>query len=143
MSHEHLPQVLRIEQAAYEYPWTEGIFSDCIRVGYSSWVLRNTIDELLGYALMSLAVDEAHVLNICVAPDHRRRGVARYLMRHLLQIAVAAGQREMLLEVRRSNVAALALYERLAFRQIAVRKGYYPAAEGREDALLLSRRLDS
>lgn len=141
MSPEHLPQVLRIERAGYDFPWTEGIFSDCIRVGYSSWVLRNTVDEVLGYALMSLAVDEAHVLNICTAPSCRRQGAASFLMRHLLQIATAAGLDEMLLEVRRSNTAALALYQALDFRQIAVRKGYYPAGDEREDALLLSRRL--
>ncbi len=141
MSPAHLPAVMAIERQAYRFPWTEGIFADCLRVGYSAWVLSNTISEVLGYGLMSMAVEEAHVLNLCVTPDCRRRGAGRLLMRHLLQVAVAAGVREVLLEVRRGNQPAIALYRSLGFAEIAVRKDYYPADEGREDALLLSRRV--
>lgn len=138
-----LAQVMEIERASYEFPWTEGIFRDCLRVGYSAWVVTNTIGELLGYALMTMAVGEAHVLNVCVAPDARRSGLARYLMDHLQRIARAAEVEDMFLEVRRSNAPAIALYLSLGFRQVGVRKGYYPARQGREDALVLSLALVS
>src|SRR3546814_14721851 len=84
MHPSHLPQVLMIEQEAYTHPWTEGIFSDCLRAGYSAWVVTNTLGEVQAYALMSMAVGEAHILNICVAPDQRRQGMAGFLLRHLL-----------------------------------------------------------
>jgi ribosomal-protein-alanine N-acetyltransferase len=133
----HLSQVLEIERQTYEFPWSEGVFEDCLRVGYSAWVLTNTLGEVLGYALMSMAVGEAHVLNICVAPEQRRQGMARFLMRHLLMIARAADVTLMLLEVRRSNRGGQRLYEELGFRKLGERKAYYPAREGREDALVL------
>jgi ribosomal-protein-alanine N-acetyltransferase len=137
MHPSHLSQVLEIERQTYEFPWSEGVFEDCLRVGYSAWVLTNTLGEVLGYALMSMAVGEAHVLNICVAPEQRRRGMARFLMRHLLMIARAADVTLMLLEVRRSNRGGQRLYEELGFRKLGERKAYYPAREGREDALVL------
>ncbi|HUP92795.1 MAG TPA: ribosomal protein S18-alanine N-acetyltransferase [Solimonas sp.] len=133
----HLPQVLDIESRAYPFPWTEGIFSDCLKVGYSSWVVTNTIGEVLGYAMLSMAVGEAHILNLCVSPDHQRQGLADYLLQHLLTIARAANVNLMLLEVRRSNRAARKLYEKFGFRKFGVRKAYYPAHDGREDALVL------
>ncbi|NKF23320.1 ribosomal protein S18-alanine N-acetyltransferase [Solimonas marina] len=141
MHPSHLPQVMEIEQQAYTHPWTEGIFNDCLRVGYSAWVVTNTLGEVLAYALMSMAVGEAHVLNICVAPDQQRRGVAAFLLRHLLMVARAAGVTLVLLEVRRSNKAAQKLYENFGFAKIGERRGYYPAAEGREDAWVLSLEL--
>lgn len=138
MHPEHLPQVLAIERAAYAFPWTEGIFNDCLRVGYSSWIVCNTLGEVQGYALMSLAAGEAHVLNVCVSPQRRGLGLGRYLMRHLLRLAEAGSVERMFLEVRRSNEEALRLYEHLGFSQVGTRKGYYPAAGGREDALVLA-----
>lgn len=138
MHPSHLPQVLHIESRAYPFPWSEGIFADCLRIGYSSWVVTDTLGQVLAYALMSMAVGEAHVLNICVDPDQRRRGLARYLMGHLLQVARAAGTQLMLLEVRRSNDAAMDLYSSYGFQQIGLRKNYYPAQSGREDAFVLA-----
>ncbi len=137
MQAAHLPQMLEIEQSAYEFPWTLGVFNDCLRVGYSAWVVTDTVGQVLGYALMSMAVGEAHILNICVAPEQQRRGLASFLMRHLLMVARAAGVSLMLLEVRKSNTAAYQMYERFGFRRLGERKAYYPAREGREDAYVL------
>jgi len=137
MQSAHLPQMLEIEQSAYEFPWTQGVFNDCLSVGYSAWVVTDTVGQVLGYALMSMAVGEAHILNICVAPEQQRRGLASFLMRHLLMVARAAGVNLMLLEVRKSNVAAYQMYERFGFRRLGERKAYYPARDGREDAYVL------
>ncbi|WP_157622989.1 ribosomal protein S18-alanine N-acetyltransferase [Solimonas soli] len=141
MAPSHLPQVLEIERAAYAYPWTEGIFDDCLRVGYSAWVVTNTLGEVQAYALMSMAVGEAHVLNICVAPEQQRRGLASFLLRHLIMVARAAGVTLMLLEVRKSNKGAQKLYDGFGFKKIGERRSYYPALDGREDALVLALEL--
>ena len=133
----HLPQILDIEGRAYEFPWTEGIFRDCLKVGYSSWVVTDGADQVLGYALMSMAVGEAHILNLCVDPQRRREGLASFMMDHLLKLARNTHQTMILLEVRRSNKGALALYHSYGFERVGVRKAYYPATEGREDALVL------
>lgn len=137
MHPEHLPYVVDIERRSYEFPWSEGVFRDCLRVGYSAWVVTDTLGAVLGYALMSMAVDEAHLLNLCVDPDLRRRGLARLLLEHCIALARGAGMAVILLEVRRSNIAALELYKGYGFKRLAVRKAYYPAREGREDAHLL------
>lgn len=137
MSAEHLSQVLPIELRAYEFPWTEGIFRDCLKAGYSAWVLCDDFGAVCGYALMSMAVGEAHVLNLCIDPDCQNAGLGRRLLLHLIDIATAARNTILLLEVRRSNKAALHLYESAGFARLGVRKGYYPARDGREDALVL------
>lgn len=137
MSEAHLPQVVDIERRAYPFPWTEGIFRDCLKVGYSSWVVASPSGEVLAYALMSMAVGEAHVLNLCVEPAYHQQGLGKFLLAHLQRLARGAGMELMLLEVRKSNAAALALYLGVGFRKLGVRKGYYPAHEGSEDALLL------
>jgi len=136
-----LPQVLDIEQRAYAFPWTDGIFRDCLKVGYSAWVVASPADEVLAYAVMSMAVGEAHVLNLCVEPAYHQQGLGRFLMTHLRQLARAAGMEIMLLEVRKSNAAAIALYLGMGFHKLGVRKGYYPAPQGSEDALLLGYNL--
>lgn len=137
MHPSHLPQVIEIEKASYEFPWTQGTFSDCLRVGYSAWIVTDTVGEVLAYTLMSMAVGEAHILNLCVAPEHRRRGLAQFLLRHLLMVARSASVTLILLEVRKSNTGARRLYEGFGFKVLGERKGYYPAHAGREDAQLL------
>ena len=137
MHGRHLQQVLEIEKQSYEFPWTEAIFEDCLRVGYSAWVVVDTSGCVLAYAFMSMAAGEAHVLNICVAPQQQRQGLARFLLKHLLMVARAASVALMLLEVRVSNVAAQALYAQFGFRHLGQRKAYYPARLGREDAIVL------
>ncbi|HSW11538.1 MAG TPA: ribosomal protein S18-alanine N-acetyltransferase [Solimonas sp.] len=137
MHPSHLPQVLEIERQAYPFPWTDGIFQDCLKVGYSSWVVTNTLGEVLAYALMSMAVGEAHILNLCVEPEQRRLGLAQFLMKHLLMVARAASVTLVLLEVRVSNKPAQKLYEQFGFKRLGTRKAYYPDEKGREDALVL------
>ena len=132
-----LPQVLEIERRAYPFPWSEGIFRDCLKAGYSGWVLTEEPGLAIGYALMSMAVDEAHVLNLCIDPAYQQQGLGRMLLEHMIRLARAANATIVLLEVRRSNKSAIHLYESQGFQRLGLRKGYYPAAEGREDALVL------
>lgn len=136
-----LSQVVDIERRAYAFPWTEGIFRDCLNVGYSAWIVASPADEVLAYAVMSMAVGEAHVLNLCVEPAYHQQGLGRFLLTHLQQLARSAGMDIMLLEVRKSNAAAIALYQGMGFHKLGVRKAYYPARDGSEDALLLGYNL--
>lgn len=135
------PRVLEIERAGYPYPWTEGIFQDCLRAGYHVSVLTDQNGTIHGYYVIAVAVGEAHLLNLCVAPDCQREGHGQYLLDALCAQARDAGADTLFLEVRPSNLAARHLYERANFEQIGRRRGYYPAAEGREDALVLAKRL--
>jgi ribosomal-protein-alanine N-acetyltransferase len=137
-----LPVVMDIERRAYEFCWTEGIFRDCIAVGYRCHVIL--LDgHIAGYGVMSVAAGESHILNLCVDPGLRRRGLGRALLTYLLKDAVAAGARVMLLEVRPSNTAGIALYEQMGFKRIGMRKDYYPARGGREDAIMLEREVNA
>ncbi len=136
-----LAAVQAIEEASYPYPWTRGIFSDCLRVGYHCEVLV-VAGQLAGYCIHSRAMDEAHLLNLCIAPEHRGRGLGRHLLNHLLDQARSGHVDRLYLEVRPSNRSAIALYRALGFRVIGRRPGYYPAAEGREDAQVMVLHLD-
>lgn len=134
--------VVEIEQRVYPFPWTAGIFSDCIRVGYRCAVLEFD-DVTVGYGIIACGAGEAHLLNVCVREEFRNRGLGRTLMMHLLGLAAAAGAAVVFLEVRPANSAAVRLYEALGFRQIGVRRGYYQAVSGREDALVMRRAVDA
>jgi len=125
--------VAAIEARAYEFPWTPGIFRDCIRVGYLCRVVEFA-GEVAGYGIMSYGAGEAHILNICIRSDLRSAGVGRRLMDFLLERARAADMRDVFLEVRPSNPTAIRLYEALGFARVGVRKAYYQASGGREDA---------
>jgi len=133
MTYTDLPKVNAIEQASYPFPWSDGVFRDCIRVGYFCRVLE-TRGELIGYALMSMGAGEAHVLNVCVRMDFRENGVGRYLVNMLIEHARSVLVTDMFLEVRPSNPSAIHLYETIGFRRVGLRKGYYQADPGREDA---------
>ena len=135
-----LPAVLEVEQSAYEFPWSLSIFRDCLRVKYQCFVYEGP-GGLIGHGIMSLAGGECHLLNICIHPDYQRRGYGRILVNRLLAIARRRNARLALLEVRISNTAAFNLYIKLGFGEIGVRKGYYPARYGREDAIILAREL--
>lgn len=137
MAADRLAEVLVVEHRAYEFPWTESIFRDCLKAGYSAWLLQDGDGIVVGYGMMSFAVDEAHVLNLCVDPLQQGRGWGRRMLDHLMKLARAASCVIVLLEVRKSNKAALRLYEGVGFQRLGVRKGYYPARVGREDALVL------
>lgn len=134
-----LPAMLRIERAAYDYPWSEGVFRDCFRVGYRSFGGVDGDGSLMGYGLLSIAVTDAHVLNLCVGPRYRRKRVASRLLTRLLECGRDEGAATLMLEVRVSNQTALELYRHMGFDCVGRRKRYYPAVDGREDALLLSR----
>jgi ribosomal-protein-alanine N-acetyltransferase len=137
MVHDDLSQVSDIERRSYDFPWSHGVFRDCLLAGYTCIVLERG-DSVAGYGILSVAAGEAHVLNICVDPDYRRLGYGDQLLEELLARARAASVKEVFLEVRPSNVNALSLYRKKGFRQIAHRRAYYQARYGREDAAVLS-----
>lgn len=133
-----VPVVVAIERCAYQFPWSEGIFRDCLRVGY----VCRSIDvdgEVAGYGIMSVGAGEAHILNVCIRDEYRGRGLARKVLLHLLDRARSAGMHEAFLEVRPSNTVASRLYHSLGFEQVGLRRGYYQAIGGREDAAVLRR----
>jgi [ribosomal protein S18]-alanine N-acetyltransferase len=131
-----------VEQASYEYPWSRAVFRDCLLAGYHSLVLE--IDGVVsGYAIMSLAAAEAHVLNLCVHPDIRRLGYGRRLLNALLFKAEDAAAQRVFLEVRPSNHAAIRLYRTAGFDEVGVRPAYYQASYGRENATVLALTLAS
>jgi ribosomal-protein-alanine N-acetyltransferase len=135
-----LDRLMTIERRAYTHPWTETIFRDCLRSGYICWAMEQQ-GELIGYAVTSLAVKEYHVLNLTVRPESQGRGYGRFLLRELIRWAQQQGAQNAFLEVRPSNQAALNLYLSEGFNEVGVRKAYYPAHRGREDALVMARAL--
>jgi ribosomal-protein-alanine N-acetyltransferase len=141
MQASDMSDVMRVELSVYSFPWTQRIFEDCLRVGYRCHV-GEVAGEFAGYGIMSTGANEAHILNICVAPQFQRHGLGRKLMSVLLAEAHQLDVRDVFLEVRPSNAAALALYEQMGFNQVGVRKNYYPSADGREDAVILAASLD-
>ena len=133
-------EVVAIERASYQFPWSEGIFRDCLRVGYVCRVVTVS-RQVMAYGVMSFGAGEAHILNLCVAEGHRCRGVGRRLLGSLIERAADAGMLDAFLEVRPSNTSAIRLYLALGFEQVGLRRGYYPANNGREDAAVLRRAL--
>lgn len=136
MRESDVPDVVAAERASYAFPWSEGIFRDCLRAGYLCRVLR-VGERFAGYAVLSIAADEAHVLNVCIRPEYRFNGLGRRMMLHLIELARAAGAVQLFLEVRPSNVNAVRLYQSLGLQQVGLRRGYYQAEQGREDALVM------
>jgi len=137
MAHDDLSAVSDIERRSYDFPWSHGVFRDCLLAGYTCIVLERG-DFVAGYGILSVAAGEAHVLNLCVDPGYRRLGYGDRLLDEMLRRAKAASVKEVFLEVRPSNVNALSLYRKKGFRQIAHRRAYYQAPYGREDAAVLS-----
>lgn len=137
MREHELDEVLAIENAIYTHPWTRGNFADSLRAGYQCWSWRAGA-ELVGYFVLLVAAGEAHLLNLSVAAAHQRGGHGTALLGEIVRIARSQGARHVFLEVRPSNLGAKSLYHRYGFRQIAMRRGYYPAHDGREDALVLT-----
>lgn len=136
MTQADLKMVMAIELAAYDFPWTEGIFQDCLRVGYPSWIYVLD-DDICGYGVMSVAAGEAHVLNLCVNPSHQGQGMGKSLLRVLMTTAQALAVESVFLEVRCTNHKAQALYNQFGFNEIGLRRNYYPNHNGREDAVVL------
>ncbi|MFQ5634254.1 MAG: ribosomal protein S18-alanine N-acetyltransferase [Gammaproteobacteria bacterium] len=133
--------VAAIENSTYDFPWSAGIFRDCLLAGYTNVVLDRA-GEIVGYGIMSIAAAEAHLLNICVTRELRRRGIGRNLLTYLLRRARNCRARRMYLEVRPSNDQAMGLYSRMGFEVLGVREGYYRAHDGNEDAVVLVRHFD-
>ncbi len=137
MREQDLGEVMAIESAIYTHPWTRGNFTDSLRAGYECRVLRLGA-QLFGYFVLMVAAGEAHLLNLSIAAPYQRTGHGSQLLREAAALARSLGARSLFLEVRPSNRAAQALYTRFGFRKVAVRRGYYPAHAGREDALVLT-----
>ena len=132
-----LREVVAIESDIYPFPWTRGNFLDSVRAGYSVWVLRDQSDALVAYSVMTLMIDEAHLLNLSVARRCQREGLGWRTLEWMAEVARGYGARTMLLEVRPSNASAVRMYQRYGFEKIGLRRGYYPAQTGREDAIVM------
>ncbi|MGN6283277.1 ribosomal protein S18-alanine N-acetyltransferase [Frateuria sp.] len=137
MRREDVAAVSALESASYEFPWSSGIFSDCLKAGHPCWVLCCEGD-VAGYGILSVAAGEAHVLNLCIGPDWRGRGLGRHLLGRLLDVARWSGAERVFLEVRPSNPVAQELYASVGFKEIGRRPRYYPAKGGREDAIVMA-----
>ncbi len=142
MTHEDLSQVSDIERRSYDYPWSHGVFRDCLLACYQCVVLERE-ERIAGYAILSVADAEAHILNLCVDPVNRAHGYGEQLLDEILGRARDAEVEEILLEVRPSNKTAIALYKKKGFHQVSNRTEYYQARMGREDASVLSKKLTS
>ncbi len=133
-------RVMKVEHEVYEFPWTDKIFNDCIRVGYYCWLALQR-QNIVGHAVISVSAGESHMLNLSIAREYQRRGFGKQFIEFLIQQAQAKQVQTMLLEVRPSNTAAINCYNSAGFNEIGLRKDYYPAPEGREDALLFARHI--
>lgn len=136
MSYEDLIAICRIEPTIYSHPWTYGNFKDSLDSGYSGWVME-IAGEISGYALVMMVLDEAHLLNISVSLNHQGQGLGRMLLAHMIDVSKKHKAANMFLEVRASNTKAIGLYEAMGFCEMGIRRNYYPATQGREDAVLM------
>ena len=135
-----LERIYAIEEVAYPYPWTRGIFEDCLRVGYACFGLQFG-QELAGYTIFNWAAHEAHLLNLCVHPDWQRRGYGSLLLEYTINHVARLESEAMFLEVRESNPRAAMLYENRGFKVIGRRPSYYQAGDKREDAIVMRMEL--
>ena len=140
MRETDIDAVMAIETRAYPFPWTDGIFRDCLNACYPSWLLMQG-STIIGYGVISVAAREAQILNICIDPDAQSHGHGRRLLRMLVRIARAQNAERIFLEVRPSNPRAIALYFEEGFNEIGRRPRYYPAHQGREDAIVMAMEL--
>ena len=131
-----LADVASLEKSLYEFPWSLGNFRDSLNAGYDCWSVTHG-ETVIGYAVLMIALDEAHLLNIAVAREWQGQGIGMGFLRHMIDVARGASCQIVYLEVRPSNLPARHLYRKLGFQQIAIRPEYYPATGGREDALFL------
>ncbi|MFA5628429.1 MAG: ribosomal protein S18-alanine N-acetyltransferase [Thiohalomonadaceae bacterium] len=137
MQNEDVSGVMLVEHLNYPYPWTAGIMRDCLRARYSCWVYE-LAERIIGYGVLSVGAGEAHILNISIHPDFQGQGLGRELLQHLLERARSHGADTVFLEVRPSNKTAVQLYDSTGFNQAGLRRNYYPAEQGREDALIMA-----
>jgi [ribosomal protein S18]-alanine N-acetyltransferase len=138
MAQSDIDEVHALEQSVFPHPWSRGNFADSLASGYDAWVVRDPLGDLAGYFLLMFAPDEAHLLDVAVAADRQGQGLGRYLLDKVVARARGQGVESVLLEVRPSNMRALAVYREYGFVEIGRRKAYYPAHEGqREDAIVM------
>jgi ribosomal-protein-alanine N-acetyltransferase len=140
MAVEDVDEVMHLETAVYQFPWTERIFRDCIRVGYDCW-LAELDNGIVAHAVISIAAGESHILNLAVSEDHQGKGFGKQFIHFLLGIAGSKRAEIMMLEVRPSNLQAISCYNSAGFNEIGCRKDYYPAPNGKEDALLFAKQI--
>ena len=138
MIHDDVPEVSDIERRSYEFPWSHGVFRDCLLAGYHCTIVERE-GAVVGYSILSIAAGEAHVLNLCIDPLYRELGYGERLLDEVLMLARGDEVKEIFLEVRPSNEKAIALYMKKGFRNIAYRPAYYQANDGREDAAVFSK----
>ena len=136
-----LERVMSIENAVHAHPWTRGNFVDSIGAGYHCWIAER-LSQVVAYGVVTVGAGEAHLLNLSVAPDWQRRGIGGELTRFFIKLVRDYGAAKIFLEVRPSNVAARALYARTGFEEVGMRRDYYPAAAGREDAVVMELKLE-
>ncbi len=132
-----LEAIMAIERQVYDYPWSEHIFKDCLRAGYRNWAFIKG-EQFIGYAITSVAVGEAHILNICIAPACQKKGLGRVFLNMLFSVMEKEQVSCVFLEVRPSNISAIKLYQNMGFKKIGQRKNYYRHADGKEDAWVYS-----
>ncbi|EEF78517.1 ribosomal-protein-alanine acetyltransferase [Methylophaga thiooxydans DMS010] len=137
MLDDDLAEVHGIETSANRFPWSVKNFSDSLDAGHHAWVYIDPYDVIIGFAIVQLVLDEAHLLNICVRPDMQGQGYGRRILEHIIDHAMSKSATLLVLEVRQSNQRAQSLYEQFGFNEMTVRRGYYPAEQGREDAILM------
>ncbi len=137
MLEEDLAEVHAVEKSANRFPWSIKNFSDSIDAGHYAWVYCDPYDVIIGFAIVQLVMDEAHLLNICVRPDLQGQGFGRRILEHIIDHAKSRSAALLILEVRRSNQRAQNLYQQFGFNEMTIRRGYYPAEQGREDAILM------
>lgn len=140
LKEKDLPQVAIIENKTAEVPWTDAIFKDCLHAGYPAWVMEQA-GKVVSFTIIALHGDECHLLNISVHPNFQRKGLGQQMLEFAVQAAKDRGALIIYLEVRESNNRAIALYQKMGFSQVGVRKDYYPGLNQREDALVFVRDL--
>ncbi len=141
MMEDDLDDVIAIEESVYPFPWTRGIFHDCLNIGYVCRVLLHK-EKIIAYSIISVAADESHLLTIVVAKDEQRKGHGKKMLDEMIRVAKIHAANIMYLEVRASNKAATQLYHDNGFNELGIRNDYYPAENGREDALVFALELN-
>jgi ribosomal-protein-alanine N-acetyltransferase len=142
MLQQDIADVLAIEKSATAFPWTQKNFEDSLKAGHHAWVFFNNTSEIIAYAFVQKVTDETHLLNICVKPSAQGQGFGREVLNYVIDFAKSVSSVLIVLEVRRSNQRAQKLYLQAGFNEMSIRKDYYPAAIGREDAILMGLDLD-
>ena len=137
MVEQDVTSIISIEKNAYDFPWGQTIFQDCLRSGYSSWVIENN-QNLIGYGVMLITSDESHILNLCVHPDYQSMGIGKQLLEHFLGLAERHNIQRVFLEVRENNTNANSLYDKCGFKNVGKRKGYYTTNGRKSDAYVLN-----